>query len=313
MLLIMFKKLLKKLACVTMLACLSVPLVAAAACNVETKHPKVRITVEFNSKSYDLNYTLYRNMYPNTVRRFIELADSGFYSNMLIHDYQSNDWFSGGYTYDKAEYDAAVEINALTDYLEGHSKEQQFMELFNANKISKTVYAEYAYSGGSQVVVADSALPTLIGEFYNNVKQEIKKGELTAEQGTLKMFYYEKESTQKVHVDTKNKKNEIIWNADYKTNCATTLFAMQVSSSSAYSESDYCVFGKMESTTALTNLMNAISDYYGDDVESVTVSDVSVDNIVGDYSNEPADKGTEVNFTLPASPIVIKSVKVTKY
>ena len=310
----MFKKLVKRIALAATLVCMAGTMVAAAGCNIETKHPKVRITVEFNSKKYELDYTLYRNMYPNTVRRFIELTENGFYKDMLIHDYGTNDWVSGAYGYNATDYNTASELNAYADYLEEHSKEQQFLNLFDAGKITPTVYAKAAYDSKNNLIVDDSsALPTLIGEFKNNVQQTIENGALTAEQGTLKMFYYEKETTGKVNVDTKNKKKEIIWNADYKTNCATTLFSMQVGSGSSYGASDYCVFGKMDSTAKLIDLLNAINEYYAGDVSSISVADVNVENLVERFSDKAADKGTEVDFTLPASPIVIKTVKVTKY
>lgn len=286
---------------------------ATTACGAETKHPEIKITVEFNQETYVLDYVLYRNMYPNTVRHFIELADSGIYDNMLIHDYKSSDWLTGGFAYDKAEYDAAAEINAYADYLEEHSLEASYMELFANGKLTPTVYANYVFEGNNRVLVKDSALPTLIGEFYNNVKQEIEKGALSAEQGTLKMYYYEKETTNKVHVTPTD--DQIIWNADYKTNCATSVFAMQVGSSSSIGASSYCVFGKMESTTKLVELINAINDYYtnSDDSKTIPVDDVNVDNLVEKFSSEAADKGIEVDFSLPTLPIIIKTVKVTKH
>lgn len=312
----MFKKLVKKLVLAATLACMAGTVVASSACNIETRHPKVRITVEFNNQNYELDYTLYRNMYPNTVRRFIELTENGFYNDMLIHDYRSADWLSGGFEYNAVDYAAAADVNAYADYLEEHSKEQQFMDLFNAENspISRSVYADSAYDSNDKVIVDDtSALPTLIGEFKNNINQEIEKGSLTAEQGVLKMYYYSKDSTGKVHV--KPTDDSVVWNADYKTNCATTVFAMQVGSGSSLTESDYCVFGKMDSTNKLVELINAVSDYYSDDEEtaSISVNDVNVDNLVELFSAEASDRGIEVDFTLPASPIVIRTVKVTKY
>lgn len=309
----MFKKIVKKIALAATLVCMATTVAAATACNVETKHPKVRITVEFNSQEFELDYTLYRNMYPSTVRHFIELAENGIYDNMLIHDYRTSDWLSGGFKYNAQEYAAAAEINAYADYLEEHSLEGSYMELFEAGKLTPTVYSGSEYDdNGNLILVKDSALPTLVGEFYNNIKQTINKGALTAVQGTLKMYYYAKETTNKVHVTPSD---EIIWNADYNTNCATSVFAMQVGSSSAISASDYCVFGKMDSVTKLIDLIDAVKDYYNDDEEavSITVTDVNVDNLVEVFSSEAADKGIEVDFTLPALPIVIKTVKVTKY
>ena len=126
------------------------------------------------------------------------------------------------------------------------------------------------------------------------------------------MFYYEKQSTGKVHVTPTS--DQVIWNADYKTNCATSIFSLQVGTSSSYSAADYCVFGKMESTAALTELINAIEDYYdASSASSHTAEDVTVDKLVEIFSAETEDKGTEYDFTLPDLPIIIKTITVTKY
>lgn len=312
----MIKKLVKKLALATTLVCMATTVVAASACNAATQHPKVTITVEFNYETYELDYTLYRNMYPNTVRHFIELADSGIYDNMIIHDYKNSDWLSGGYGYDAESYVASVESpadNPFADYLAANSIEDKYMNLFNDGKITPTVYEKIEYVDGKEVLVEDSALPTLIGEFVNNIGQTIDKGALSAEKGTLKMYYYQKEATSKVYV-TPVQTSEYYF-ADYKSNCATSVFSMQVGSSSAnINASNYCVFGKMDSLSELDALINAITDYYLDNSDSKTKSatDIPVDNW-DDFSTEAADKGIEMDFALPTVPIVIKSVKVTKH
>lgn len=309
----MFKRLVKTLMVGATLVCMAGAAATATACNIETDHPKVKISVEFNEASYDLEYVLYRNMYPNTVRHFLELTENGFYDNTMIHDYRTNDWFSGGYSYNAADYEASAAVNAYADYLEEHSLEQKYMDLFNAGKLTPTVYSDSSFDANhNQQLISDSALPTLIGEYKNNIQQVIEKGALTAEQGTLKMFYYEKQTTGKVHVTPTS--DQIIWNADYKNNCATSVFSMQVGTSSSYGADSYCVFGKMESTTALTGLIEAIEDYYGSaSASSVTAEDVNVDNLVEVFSGENEDKSIEADFTLPALPIIIKSIKITKY
>lgn len=308
----MFKKVIKKLIAAATLACMAGAIAATAtACNVKTDHPKVKISVEFNQVTYDLEYVLYRNMYPNTVRHFLELTENGFYNGTMVHDYRANDWFAGGYAYDSADYESAASLNAYADYLEGHSLEQKYMDLFNGGKLTPTVYSDFADKDSTKLD-EKSALPTLIGEYYNNIHQEIEQGRLTAEQGTLKMFYYEKQSTGKVHVTPTP--DQIIPNADYASNCATSVFSMQIGTGSSYSESNYCVFGKMESTAALTELIEAVEDYYSSSsAASVTAEDVNVDNLVEIFSAEAEDKALEVDFTLPALPIVIKTVKITKY
>lgn len=312
----MIKKLVRKIALVATLACMATSVVAATACNIETKHPKVKITVEFNHETYELDYTLYRNMYPNTVRHFIELADSGIYDNIIVHDYQTSDWLSGAFGYVAEDYVSAMEDssdNPFAHYLAENSIEDKYMELFNGGKLTPTVYAKEEIVDGEKVIAKDSAMPTLIGEFANNIGQTIEQGSLSASKGTLKMYYYAKETTQKVFVTPK--KDSDYYFADYKSNCATSTFAMQVgSTSNSINAAGYCVFGKMDSTNKLDSLLDAIADYYAnsDDSKTKTAIDVPVDNW-DEYSTEAADRGIEVNFALPTVPIVIKTVKVTKH
>lgn len=308
----MFNKLVRKLIVAASVVCVAGSVAAASACNIETDHPEVQITVEFNGASYDLNYTLYRNMYPNTVRHFLELAENGYYSDMLVHDYRSNDWITGGFKYSGQEYADAVETNGLVDYLESHSAEQQYMDLFHAGKLTTTVYSNQTLDGNDNwVLSAENALPTLIGEFRNNINQEIEQGARTASYGSLKMYYYTKSSTGKVYVTPTSDQNIM---ADYKNNCATSLFAMQVSQSSALNADDYCVFGNLTNAQTLTDLLNAVNDRLAQlTSETISVTSVSVDNLVETFSQEPSDRGLLESFTLSGEPLVIKSVKVTGY
>ena len=109
-------------------------------------HPEVRITYEFNGENYAVEYKLYRNMYPHTVRRFVELSENGFYDNMIIHNYQTNDWFTGGYTYNEADYSANVDnAGQMSDYFDTFSKEEAYNELFTAGKLSASVYSNVRY------------------------------------------------------------------------------------------------------------------------------------------------------------------------
>lgn len=316
----MFKKLVKKLAVAATLVGMATAVAATAACNIETKHPKVRITVEFNEVTYELDYTLYRNMYPNTVRHFIELAENGVYNNIIVHDYRSSDWLSGGYIYNESDYDAAKEYaaeaggEAYVDYLETHSVEEKYMQLFNSGKLTPSVFAETEIDNKDRILVKDSALPTLIGEFYENIKQEIKKGALYAEQGTLKMYYYTKDTTDKVYVTPTD--DGKFYTADYKNNCATSIFSMQVANNSQIS-ADYSVFGKMDDTRTLISLIDAVRNYHIDDEDAATVKveNVHVDSMFDEFAEQffGGDLGVEAEYTLPALPIIIKTVKVTKH
>ena len=76
-------KFFKKLLVAATVVCSAGIAATAAGCNIETDHPGIKISVEFNGETYELDYTLYRNMYPNTVRHFIELTENGLYNNLI--------------------------------------------------------------------------------------------------------------------------------------------------------------------------------------------------------------------------------------
>jgi cyclophilin family peptidyl-prolyl cis-trans isomerase len=308
----------KKIALCCASAIIACSVGAFAGCNPETNHPEVRITYEFNGENYAVEYKLYRNMYPHTVRRFVELSENGFYDNMIIHNYQTNDWFTGGYTYNEADYSANVDnAGQMSDYFDTFSKEEAYNELFTAGKLSASVYSNVRYDdNGKTYVVAEDALPTVMGEFKNNIQQEIEKGALTADYGSLKMFYYPKESKQKIFVTPTN--DQIIL-ADYDNNCATSVFAVQTGLSSTYSEANYSVFASLKTTDVFDDLVAAVKAYI-DDNYSGTASNFYTANVEArvdnydNFSNKPVnDKGTSVTFNVPKQPIKVVSVKVIKY
>ncbi|MDE7167392.1 MAG: peptidylprolyl isomerase [Clostridia bacterium] len=304
----MKSKIFKKIALCFASALIVCSVGAVAGCKPETDHPEVRITYQFNGETYEVDYKLYRNMYPHTVRHFIELSDEGFYDNTVIHDYQSTDWFTGGYSYDAGEYTAKVDnAEQMNEYFEQFSKEGVYYQL--ADKLSASVYGNIGADGK---VLQDTKLPTVMGEFYNNIHQEIEKGALTADYGCLKMYYYEKQSTQKVYVTPTNAQTIL---ADYKKNCATSIFALQTSASTSYSEKNYTVFAQLKEVDAFDKFVDAVKAYV-DDLDQASdfciQPTVTVDNNEA-FSKENNDKSTEVTFKVPKQPIIIKSVKVTKY
>lgn len=313
----MIKNIIKKLFLGITLAGVVTFTAAASACKIETDHPNVRITVEFNSEQYVLNYSLYRNMYPNTVRHFIELADAGFYNDMLVHNYTSQDWYTGGYAYDAEKFESYKSSENFTEYYSATSNEEKYMDLFNAGKLTSTVYSNVEKDKkDNDVVVAEYALPTLIGEFYNNVHQVIEKGEIKEDYGTLKMYYYSKSSKGKLYVTPTA--DQIIPNADYKYNSATSLFTMQVTASSGLGYQYYAVFAKITNASPLDDLVDdvkAVLGEYGDSINNDQTYSVTttVDNHVEVYSQEVSDRGINQTFHLPKTPIIIRSVKVTKY
>ena len=310
----------KKLKCAFLTFALAGVVAASAAtagCTIKTNHPRAKITVSFNQQEYEIEYTMYRNMYPQTVQHFIELADAGFYDNTIIHDYKSNDWVGGGYSYnakvleEQTDYSASY-TSALKEYLEKNSKEEQYYELFEKGTFSPSVYKQITYnSKGEEQVVPEDALATLIGEFSDN-DHNIENGALNASYGTLKMVYYDKGNSNQ-QVTIQDSFGDILTH-DYKYNCATSLFAMQVGNSTSYSASKYCVFAELSGDSArdsLQNLMDDIADYVSSTSNFTKSVTTNVD--VYDTFAETGGREIEQSFTMTMVPLIITSVEITKY
>lgn len=157
-------------------------------------------------------------------------------------------------------------------------------------------------------------MPTLIGEFSDNGhKIEGNKG-LTSSYGTLKMVYYKKEGNQIVTLN--NSFNQILY-GNYSNNCATSLFSMQVGSSSLYDASKYAVFGQFKNDKAkkaLEDLTDDINDY-SDSIGSSSSLTKTVSTRV-DREDKFADEGgkeIETSFTMISMPLIITKVEITKY
>lgn len=289
---------------------LSAPLMAC-----ETAKPRALITFEFNDTEYEVEYILHRDTCPQTVRHFIELAENNFYDNMVIHNYQTNDWFTGAYSYEKDEYSARANDEALADYLTSHNKAAEYMQLFADKTLTVSVYGNMAYdNGGNQIADADTALPTLLGEFKSNIKQNIVNDSRSANYGCLKMFYYKDSTTDansKIYVTPTS--DQIIM-ADYKSNCATSVFGVQMGDSSSYGIGDYAVFAQLSGDDArdkLEELEEAVHDStnFGTIDSSVSVNVGEIDSVTHTYK----EKLITETFKTPNTAIVIKSVKITKY
>lgn len=292
-----------------------------SACG-ESDHPRAEITFGFNGKNYKVEYTLYRNMYPKTVRHFIELADAKFYDNTIIHDYTGSDWYGGAYSYDAADgenYGGAYEANALADYLGRNSKEEEYYRLFNEEKkLSPSVYKTTRMDGKKEYVSREDALPTLIGEFSSN-GHKINQGALSSGFGMLKMYYYSKGSENTHCYMVAHDGN--FYQSDYKYNAATSVFAIQVTSSTdSLPVTDYATFGEPkndDAKNALKALQDDISDYIADFLNGTTssfgktVSGVTVDNL-DEFAPEDG-RGVERSFYMTSLPIIVKSVRITKY
>ena len=107
----------------------------------DSDHPEAVITISYNGNDYELKYKLYRNMYPQTVRHFIELADAGFYNGTIIHSYSSSYLYGGGYTY---------MVDGQVDMENADTLEERYAELMRFSKygagILDRLWIEKSYS-----------------------------------------------------------------------------------------------------------------------------------------------------------------------
>ncbi|MDE6557507.1 MAG: peptidylprolyl isomerase, partial [Clostridia bacterium] len=214
-------------------AALAVPF--ASGCT--NSHPEAEIKIEFMGKSYVLEYKMYRNMYPQTVKHFIELADQNFYDNTIIHNYENSYWYGGGYSYAESEtegelsYKAAFEggVNEIRNYLDDVSKEKAYFDLADPAKglITPSVYR--SFHDGKPT----DPLRTLIGEFSSN-QHKINKGALKASFGSLRMNYSSKtddKAKSRFYLDKTGSAAGVM--GEYRYNSTTSLFTIQTGTSTS--------------------------------------------------------------------------------
>ncbi len=283
---------------------------ALAACSVfacattltacETNKPEVQMKIAFNGKTYTLDYTMKRKVSPRTVEHFLWLVDGGFYNNTIIHDYDASDlrMYGGSYGY-IAEDDRE---NASVYYEEDKSY-KAFCEKYKKS-FPASVFKDSA---------GKTATYTLYGEFEDN-KFEVTNGDLSETFGSLTMYYHAKTTDQTVYVkraDSKNKYAE----RGYEYNSATTMFYISLKTSSPDNQ-EYCTFATLDkdSVSVLKNLQEAINDYIEEKYDSEKDDFITKTIMHVDKEDEfVSGQDKTVTFNLPNEPIVIKSVKVTKY
>jgi cyclophilin family peptidyl-prolyl cis-trans isomerase len=257
-------------------------------------------------------------MYPQTVQHFIELADNGFYDNTIIHDYKSSYWYGGGYSYNATvngevtDYATAFADNALAEYLENNSKEKAYEDLFAAGKLTPSVYKESSSDGQTTLEYkSEDVLSTLIGEFSDSNQHTIEEGELTSSYGCLRMYYSSKDTDVEVKLK-KDKNNDKLLLSPYKYNSATSLFDIQVGSGTS-TDSSYCIFAQLTNTDVLEDLQDAIDDYISDSTYTSSTFTSTATLYIDNYDAYIAKQVNQGSFALTASPLVITSVKITKY
>lgn len=291
---------LRRIVCATVCAGVFAAIPAMSGCTIQTEHPEAKITISFNDVEYVLEYKMYRNMYPQTVLHFIELAENNFYDNTIIHDYESSYWYGGGYGYTE-EYDQDFEDGAMDDYLTNTSKASEYYnDLFLGGKLTPSVYLDYIAGDYKQ------PLSTLIGEFSNN-QHIIEKNALASSFGCLSMYYSDKSDTVKhVYLDKEGTDDELL--GDYNYNSATSLFRIQVSSSTS-EISSYCIFAVLKDTDVLDDLRSDISTYISDN----SLSGKFTQNATVTLYDYDVKTETQDTYTLPYLPLIIKKVEITKY
>lgn len=296
----MFGKTLKRIACLA----LSVTGVAACASSFtacETSHPQVEMQIEFNEKTYKLEYELYRKITPATVNHFLWLVANKYYDGLCIHDYDDSRMYTGGYS-----YSSEVSENGGLTYKEYYSVIQGYKN-----------YASFPYSVWRDKEMTTPTY-TLCGEFSNNkfTVGENNKGALKETFGSLSMYYESKNVDDEVYVKYQNadKKGEAR-RVGYEYNGATSLFFISLVKETKTNNS-YCTFATLaeDSKKTLESLQSAIASYiaqnYQDDEKEFTKYESVRVN-----TDDPflAEKSSMAYFYVPNEPITIKKMTVKKY
>ena len=296
------RKTLKKITC-GILAAVSVFGCAATLTACETTHPEVEMKVEFNGETYTLEYKLYRELAPQTVKHFLWLAGNGYYDGLCVHDYSQSDYlrmYTGAYAATDAEDDA--------DGLVYKKYYETIKSYSNYGEFPVSVWLEKEKKNPTY---------TLKGEFSDN-NFRVESGALKETFGSLTMYYhnisdYEEFAESDVYMIRADGKDPS--KCDYKYNYTTSMFYISLSKTTL-SNKGYCTFATLQSDSqdVLEDLQEALTDYiettYNGEVESFTESESVVicedDPYIGSQS-------IRENFSVPKKAIVIKSVKVTKY
>ena len=314
----MKKKLLRRIATIATAAALGVGACAMFA-GCSSNNPEVTITYTFNGKDYEVGYTLSRLDAPNTVQHFIELADAGFYDGLCVHDYQNYYMYMGGYKIEEGENgqeSALVEV----DY---------FSEVRRLEAEKQITFTQSVWK------LDDTPLYTVYGEFSANGNVPENGSEITHSdsQAVLAMFYTAKGNfnakvkTVRNDGGANNNGNPYDTDKGYEYNSATSMFYTFWGQSAVSKDETYCVFGKtVDKTGQFQPLLDAISAYIDEhsDDESETEYAFTEEQLIPNVNTleqgddpdfETLRRGNiEATYKTPIeAPIIIKSVKVTKY
>lgn len=265
----------------------------------ETKHPEISVKISFNEETYELEYKLYRNMYPQTVAHYLELIDMKYFDGTVIHDYRSDRMVGGAYYYDGED---VVDDLVAKDYDAATKDENGNVTLKNVS-----VWADESKT---------TAYNTLYGEFSKNAF-EIENNGLTNTLGAIGTYYYTPANTsQKVYIQRNGDKE--MDTRPYCYNATTSMFYLYTGSSGT--ETAYCTFGVLNGKKyeeKFQGLLDAIEAYTldilnGGDEEGTEVFTTEETMTIEDgYWEESSYE--DVSFSIPRAKIVIEQVKVLKY
>ena len=288
-------KTMKKILC-TALSAVSVFGCLATATACETARPKVEMEIEFNGKTYTLEYELYRKLAPSTVNQFLWLAGNGYYDGLCVHDYNATSYtrmYTGAYSYSAD--------NGLT-----------YKPYYDTIK----TFENYGDFPVSVWMNSDKSAPTytVYGEFSDN-NFSVKNGNLKETFGALTMYYFDKDTTAKVYTPylKEEKKGELASRA-YKYNSATSMFFITLSEGET-NNTKYCTFANLADEDSVEELKEFKADLdefiatFESEDDFVTETEMLVDQddaFVG-------SKKTKKTFNTPNTAIVIKKVSVKKY
>ncbi len=265
----------------------------------ETKHPEISVKISFNEETYELEYKLYRNMYPQTVAHYLELIDMKYFDGTVIHDYRSDRMVGGAYYYDGED---VVDDLVAKDYDAATKDENGNVTLKNVS-----VWADESKT---------TAYNTLYGEFSKNAF-EIENNGLANTLGAIGTYYYTPANTsQKVYIQRNGDKE--MDTRPYCYNATTSMFYLYTGSSGT--DTAYCTFGVLNGKKyeeKFQELLDAIEAYTldvlnGGDEEGTEVFTTEEAMTIEDgYWEESSYE--DVSFSIPRAKIVIEQVKVLKY
>lgn len=298
-----------KLAAV-LLAVLLVLGVSFAFVGCETKRPVISVRITFNENTYELEYELYRNMYPQTVAHYLELIDMDYFDGTVIHDYQSNRMVGGSYE-DKGQDFSQNDLEAddyaavLKDYDAATKDENGNVTLENVS-----VWADEN---------KETAYNTLYGEFSAN-GFTVENNGLTNRLGAIGTYYYTPIRTtgDAPRVWVQLNSDNSMDTRPYSYNSATSMFYLYTGSSGT--DSNYCTFGLLKDSDDAETFQQLLDDIEEYTLETLNEGDESGTEI---FTTEKQvtiedrywieDTYEDVTFNIPRAKIVIEEMRVVKY